>query len=470
MIDGPSPFWPILTLTVGTIAWAAAVRGRRGDVAAPFGMLMLLLMAIFAVRPLFMIGDNAFILYGANVSEGFNDAAIAGFLGTAAAALGYLIASRRRAPAIYPDEVHDNDRAVRYSMYRAFFTATVLILGWFLIMASRGGAGFITQLFGGRNDETNAVLKGLPAFVGAMPTAAAILVAVIRISTERERRLYFGEWCAFYLTIGLSIVPPMALGTRRYLLPCLLAAIIAATAPHYRRIVRLRYLALGVFAFLFLAIVPFVRSTGSRQGHGDVLAAMSNYFQTQGLVGSLRPFFTSYDTEMFSYVAYLAPKLGGGIPYGLGRGTLGDTLLNPLPASLMPFPRWSDHLLQLTFGGTCAQGICPVPSVVGVLMYDLAIPGVVIGCFLIGMACCRYPEWLARASNARLVFVLGVAAFSPVLIRGNTVNIGYITAMTCVLAAGGLWMCRGRMRSPVGRVRRPLVALGRARKFRQGVN
>ena len=438
--DGPSALWPVLSLVCGLLAWAVGTRGRRGDVLSPFSITLLVLISIYAVRPLFMLHDRDFEFYGLDVVTGFDQAAFVGFAGILALSAGYFFPSRARtAPS------RTAAPAPGYSMYRAGLVGTGLVLAWLVANIVKGGSiGFLTQVFAGRSASTGAALAGLPVVVAAFPVASALLVATVRILIERQRRLRATERIAFWSVVVLAVLPALGQGGRRFLLPCLVASIVATTAPSYGRVVRPRLAVAAFVAFALLAVVPFVRTTGSRQGRTDLLGAVVEYVQREGLIGTLRPVFTSYDTEMFSYVSYLAPRLGNGIPYGLGRGTVGDALLAPFPAGLAPAPLWSNELLTSIFGGGCTEVVCPVPSVLGVLLYDLALPGVLVGCLLLGLLFRRYPSWLASANAGRLVLVVALAAFAPVLARGNTINTGYLTVLTCLVCLAGLPLARRR--------------------------
>ena len=446
----PTSVFAIANLIFGLVVIILNTRGQRGAIFAPFNLTVFLLVSIFAVRPLYMLADQDFYLYGLNAREGFTMASLLGSIALACIAFGYYFSGRRAGRGAYPDEVADPKPKHRYSMYRAAGLSLAMNGAWFVIIAGRGGGSqFIGTIFDGRNETTNAALIGLPAAVGALPTAGAIIVGFVRISMERERSLYVGERLAFWLVILASLVPPLALGGRRYLLPCLVAAAIAVTAKNYQRRVGLRHIGLGFVGFLFLAIVPFVRSTGSRGDSTNIAGAMADYFGREGLVGSLKPFFTSYDTEMFSYIALMVSRVGTTIPYGWGRGTIGDMLLNPLPASVSPYPLWSNQILINTYGTSCGQGVCPVPSFVGVLYYDLGLVGVAFGSCFIGYACRRYPEWLAKSGDYRLLLIFGVAAFMPVLVRGNTINLGYIAFTTILMCALIVRLSRGRREAVV---------------------
>lgn len=447
MTTEPSASWPLATLVLGMAAWIVLVRGRRGALVSPMSVALLLLVSIYGVRPLYMISDDSYRLYGLDVRQGFNASAVAGFLAVIALVAGYGVASARLGRG-EDEPASEGEARTRYgelSFGKVAVIAFGLVALSLLVSFARGGAGSIGELFEGRNPNNTSV-RGLPVAVTTLPGSAAILIAVARVMVERTRKLRPVEHLLFWGVIVFSVIPPLALGNRRFLLPCVIAALIAILCPKYDKALPVRYAVGAVAGFVFLAIVPFIRSSGSRGGDGSFTGALSFYFSENGIAGSIKPFFTSYDTEMFSYVAYLAPRLGTSLEYGLGRGTVGDALLSPFPSALQPAELWSNQLLSSAFGGGCSAGICPVPSVVGVLYYDLGPAGVVVGCFALGYLLAQFKRAFMGSDGYRLIFVLGVASFAAVMVRGNTVNLAYIAVTTCVISCLAFRLARPAVR------------------------
>jgi hypothetical protein len=453
MGDDPSAFWPACTLLVGLVALVAATRGRRGWLLSPFSLSVLTLCSIFGARPLFMLRSGDFSLYGLNTASGFNEAAALGTLALVSVSVGYAASAvrpRQRPERLGPD-TRSHEWRGSFSAYCV--VAAMLITLWFVSIVAVGGASLLPVLFGGRSQLVTQQLAGVPALFSAAPAAGAVLVSLGRIRIERVAPLLRRQSIMFWLIIAAAVIPPAALGTRRFLLPCLLAALIATVRPRFDRLVNLRIAVGSVLGFVALAVVPFVRSAGSRNPGTGLVGASRDYISEVGVGGAVEPYFLSYDTEMFNYVSYLAPRLGTDFPYGYGRGTIVDFMLNPLPASLTPTATWSDQLLTSIFGGGCATVACPVPSMVGVLLYDLGVLGVLIGCLLAGAVMQRAGSRLRFADGGHLGLILTFAAFTPVLVRGNTTNVAYLATMTFILVAGGEWIVRTTLRSTAARAR-----------------
>jgi hypothetical protein len=463
---------PVLTCIISAVGILVFTRLRQGPLISPITISLLLMFSIFGVRPLLMMEADLYSFYGSDVRRGFETAEWVGLLATIALVVGYgfskAIRSSREPSASVAVVGSDTDESSDVALSRIKVAAVIsggLLVAWLLVMVVLGGGvSFLTVLFAGRSDAVNARLTGLPAVVPALPVVAALIMALARIGTERVRRLARSETVVYWVIIALCVIPPSALGTRRFLIPCVLAGLLGAVLPRWNKVVSLRMVALAVVGFLALAIFPFVRSAGSRTQSSDLAGAMVDYFQSEGLTGTLQGFFVSYDTEMFNYISYLAPRLGDSIEYGLGRGTLGDLLLAPIPAAFAPVETWSNQILIAAFGGVCGPSVCPVPSVVGILFYDLALPGVFVGMLLIGVLLARFDGAFLGAKGPKLAVLLVLAAFTPQLVRGNTISQLWIAAQALVLLLLADYVvkriCRARERTLAerARFRAPLVS------------
>lgn len=434
---------PAFTLVGGLVAVVLVTRFRQGQLLSPMSVALLMLTAIFGVRPLLMASAGAYDFYGGSAEQGFQVASNVGFVAVAAMCVGYLLAlSRTRKKGLDTRELHatsPNPRSI--TTLRVRFKLALAVAGsfvgfWFLIMAFVGGGfSFIGQLFAGRSADVILRLENVPSIVPALPVVAALIAANARVVTERERILIRGERIAYWLVILMAVVPPAALGTRRFLIPSLVAGAIGVVAARWGKRVSLRMLAILASAFVVLAILPFVRSAGSRTGRTDLAGAIGDYFSAGGLQGVLDGFFLSYDTEMFSYISYVAPTLGESIPYGMGRLTIVDILISPIPASLSPFSTWSNEILTRLFGGGCAEVFCPVPSLPGALYFDFGFIGVAIGMFAVGWAMSRFEDNFLSASGARLTALLTLAAFTIQIVRGNPASQIWIAFQVFILVA-----------------------------------
>lgn len=439
-----APFWPYLTILFSLVAWVLSTRLRFGSIVSPFSTVLLMLAAIYGVRPILMYEAGSFDFYGINIENGVDAASFVGFVGIVALIAGYgfaTIARRRRQPGSLWATPSFAQSLSRKQPSASFIVALSFLFLWLLLMiVLGGGVGFLAVLFAGRSADAGAAFAGVPAVVLAIPVISALLIAAVRFRYERFAPYSLRQSVGYWIVGFLCIVPPSALGNRRFLIPSLIALIAGSLAARWSKRLTLKWVVLAAVGFLALAILPFVRSAGSRTGRTDLIGAMLDYFDAEGLSGVFESFFLSYDTEMFNYVAYLAPRLGESIPFGYGRGTVGELLLAPLPSNLLPFQTWSNELLRLTFGGSCGQVACPVPSVIGTLYYDLAFPGLVIGMLLIGMLCASFEGRLLRSDGWRVGLLLLLAGFAPVFARGNFISQLWIAGQCFVILAVLLWL------------------------------
>ncbi len=445
MSQEPSIVVPVITIVIACVGLVAVSGLRRGRLVSPMSVTLLMLLAIFGIRPVMMVGYDRFNFYGGNnIESGFEIAAWVGLLSVGFVLFGYFF-GRLTGKSQGSESVSTaapGRPAAEIGITPAAAVSAAILLAWLFLMAATGGGfGYLVVLFEGRGAGGEAALAGVPAIVPALPVVAGLVLAYARITVQRLRRLTVKESILYWLMIAVTIVPPSALGSRRFLLPSLLAAVLGALPPQWFKLVTWRMVAFAVAGFLALSIIPFVRSSGSRQRNADLLGAMGDYFGEQGVGGTLENFFLSYDTEMFNYVAFLARRLGGTIEYGLGRGTVIEALVSPLPAALSKGlgPRWSDEILIQAFGGACGVSYCPVPSVSGVLFYDLGLPGVIVGMTLLGIVLSRFEPNFLSATGNKLLVLLTLAAFMPQLVRGNSIAQLWIAAQIVALLVMLRW-------------------------------
>ncbi|MEQ1700439.1 MAG: O-antigen polymerase [Ilumatobacteraceae bacterium] len=439
----PSPLLPLLTIIVGATTVLHATRARRGPLLTPITTTMFILVSIFGFRPLFAIADDMHRFYGIDVKDHFNAAARIGFVAVTALSLGYFLSSHRTAPTDDLSPRADRAPVAFLRMWPSAIVALGMVAGWMVMVAAYGGGvGFVVELFRGRSPDTQAGVQGMPIVVSTLPTSATIVVAAARIQTERTRRLWRGELLAFWATVAVSCIPPLALGNRRFLLPSVLAVGLALCLPKWDRRVALRTAVLSGMALLVLVTIPYVRSEGSRRESDDFIGAVKNYVGDEGVTGAFGQYFLSYDTEMFGYVSYLDQHLGNDLDHGYGRWAFGDLALAPLPATMVDslgLQSRSDEVMASALREGCTTRSCPVPSLPGVLLSDFGELGVAVGLFLVGLLFARFDRGLRDAGGARLVAWLTLGGAAPALMRGNTVNQLWLTANIYLGAALAMW-------------------------------
>ncbi len=414
--------WPVLTLLVGCISILIATRLKAGPLVSPFSVSMIMLMAIFGVRPLLIADDPEHSFYGRALGEEVWFATVLGFIGVIGLSAGYffrfLVVSKK------PSAKQVQEKASRFEI-RLESSAVILIaigavLLWGAIMAVRfGGTGVISLMSEGRSSDVSDLLAGLPVAVYALPAAAAFVATYWRITTERNRALVGREKWIFWASMAISIIPPAMLGNRRFILPCIIGAVLAATSRGWNKPVKIRIIIGTFIGFVVLASIPYIRSAGARTGDTSFFGALSEFIQNEGVSGVFTNFFTSYDTEMLDYIAYTIPRLGTDIAWGNGRATIIDIVTSPIPASLMPLPSWSNHVLIETFGASCADGVCPVPSIVGTGYFDFGTAGVLGITFILGLLSRIFEEKFLVTDGYFLVALVIFGSLPATAVRGN---------------------------------------------------
>lgn len=241
----------------------------------------------------------------------------------------------------------------------------------------------------------------------------------------------------------MSLVTVAQLGARRFMIPSVL---IVLTAMLMRKSVKLRpwHLATAFSAVVILAIIPYVRSEGNRHGR-NLVEAIAHFFGDVGLFRSLRNIFTTYDTEMYDYIAVLAPRLASGrAEYGFGAGTLLEFITHPLPAGVLENVERSNEIRSYIFNYSCGTSCglpFPVPSLGGVLFFDGWYAGVIFGGILAGVVTRSLAlRWFRAETNtvAQNVFTAVFVSYVGIAARTETVYVIWHALYTAIIAAAVL--------------------------------
>lgn len=294
------------------------------------------------------------------------------------------------------------------------------------------GPGIFGQLRNGRSAEVN--IGGTPEFVMFLPLTGAIAVALFMLG-NKYRKLTRLEILIAVLAVTTSLALVSQLGNRRFIIPAVLIPVISALMRRPARI-RLWHIVVSFVGVLLLAIIPMVRAAGARRPGENLLSASWRYLHEEGFSGVLRPVFVSYDTEMFDYIAIVAPGLDGSA-YGWGRGSLLEFATRPLPESWNGNPAWSERLLTQLFGGGCGDPVCPVASLPGVLYFEggfivVLLGSVATGAFLRSLAV----KWKYNGNitiGSQLCVVI-ISSFALVAVRTNTVHASWWILYSLLIA------------------------------------
>jgi oligosaccharide repeat unit polymerase len=391
----------------------------------PFVTAHAVLISIFGLRPLIMRYPEDFSFYGLDSVTGFNSAVIAGLVASVSLTFGFIFSK-----PINTTGFKFKNFLGEKVLIRARLVSMLLMVIWVALMFLIGGTSVLSLLSQGRSDELNANFRGVPILLQALPASSFIIFCSSLLILGRFQKISRANGMELICLFLLTAAPSALLGDRRIIFPmaiCMLWVLL-----QNKRDFRLGVLSsLGfVVAGLILTIYPFVRSSGAREGI-NLPTATYRFFRENGLVDVFRGYLVKNDTEMFNFVSYLTPRVGTEYQFGYGRGTFIDLLREALPSSLGA-QTWSDMILTRMFGGGCASGLCPVPSLVGVLFYDLGILGVVSGFFLLGFLAKKYDGVVSTSSGLALVLTLTFGAYCTVIVRGSSIAMIWI-ALNVVL-------------------------------------
>jgi hypothetical protein len=407
-----------------------------GRLASPDSTALFMLVAIFAVRPLFANRlDDGFYGYAIDVAS-VERAIVIGTICMAAFGLGVFFATARPAKqaklAALPARTRRGATITAGSALLVTVAGAAVYVGALVTLA---GWHTVTAMSGGRSAEASAA--GVPEIISVLPLAGSISVSLFvlaRGSTPIKR----GEAVILITCVTVSLIMVSALGTRRFMIPAVLMPISAALIRRPAKL-RLWHVPVGFVGLLFVAIVPMVRSAGARLPGENLMTASLRYAFEQGIEGILEPIFASYDTEMLDYIALASSRIHAGwLSFGLGRGTLLEFILRPVPGSRLSQAPWSDQIIINLWGGTgCGHPYCPVASVAGVTYFDGGFPSLIVGSFCFGFAL----RWLAtrwfynrHLGDFRSTVVAIAGSFAMVAARTNTIHAIWWCIYTLIIA------------------------------------
>ena len=425
-------FFALLTIINSLVSIIGFSKLRIFSLLNPFVTAHMVLISIFGLRPLVMHYPFDFSFYGLDAVTGFNASARLGFVASSTLTLGFLAAKPSKV-SLVPDFRHSTKNILR----RARIVSLSLFALWLVFMIFVGGSSVFSLLAKGRSTELNSYFSGVPIALQALPAASFVVFCASILILKRHESL--GKWIRVELValFLLTAAPSALVGDRRIIVPMAICMLITIFSDF-------KSFRLGIFSSLgfsliglVLTIYPFVRSSGARN-ETNLLSATYIFFQDNGLSQVVRSFLVKNDTEMFNFVSFLSPRMGDEYQYGYGRGTFVDLFRESLPSALSASHTWSDMILTKMFGGGCASGLCPVPSLVGVLMYDFGILGVAAGFFLIGFFMRRFETLLTHSGGIKLVATLTLGAYCAVIVRGSAVAMIWIALNVIFLSYLGL--------------------------------
>ena len=82
---------------------------------------------------------------------------------------------------------------------------------------------------------------------------------------------------------------------------------------------------------------------------------------------------------------------------------------------------------------------CPVPSVVGIMLYDFGWLGISLGMLLIGWSCRKFDVLSVRVRGVKLLALIVVGASAAAIWRGNSISQLWIATNVFVISYAAIY-------------------------------
>lgn len=427
-----------LLISLGAFTYVIAtcpVRGV-GRFLAPDVMATAMIVAIFGVRPTFKDRFEEGPWYDMYVPtvEGQHISLLVGVIAIVSFSIGTTIAQRttRREARLDQFRSCQSTKQIRFTAGQVIALSAISAFTYVAALTAFAGPGIFSQLQNGRSADL--AIGGIPEIVMIIPLTASVAAAIFLL-THKNRRLLAVEIIVLLMATITSVTLVSQLGNRRFIIPAVLIPLTAALIRKPAR-VKLIHIGLATVGVLLLATIPMVRAAGARRPGEGLLSAGWRYLQEEGPSGVIRPIFVSYDTEMFDYIAVVAPTLESD-RFGWGRGTVVEFITRPLPATWIDGPAWSNSLMTQFFGGGCGDPVCPVASLPGVLYFDGGLTLVAVGSLIAGIflrilsAKWQYNKLVSIKTQISVVII---SSFALIAIRTNTIHAAWWVVYSLMIA------------------------------------
>lgn len=443
----------LITGTVVTCLWplVARIRTHTFDLFEPLVGGSLALLLLFGIRPAYMLMTGDFTYeHEYDMSGQFTAVAGLGFVASLAFVAGYELATPGRGyrrvtrGAVVPTGLSSEARRRLLQIGIAFSVLGTLLYMVHLIRSGGISETLRTIAAADPSVTTDAFSNSSQylSFAPVLVACAAVLgAAVVPRPSFVEKLAMAGA--AFYPAALF-----MAIGTRRFIIPALLLPLLVYYIRAGRRPSGRAMAIVLPVAFLVLATIPFARASGARIQAGGAIPIYQQSFERPS--AALDRFLGSVDTAMFPALGIELDALRTPSDYSLGRATIGDLMLAPIPHLVVPEKPQSarDELLVRTFGEACGRRSCPDFSIVGTFFQDGWWIGVGLGMFLVGVGLGRL--WrryeLAPAEPAAIIAVASATVFTPIIFRAGFNPAASWALMFFVPCWLGLWAL-GRRRT-----------------------
>ncbi|OZC75187.1 hypothetical protein CH251_10445 [Rhodococcus sp. 06-462-5] len=376
-------------------------RSRAATFEIPVGVGAFII-SIYCARIIYDLGKPALQWVNVNVEATYGLAVLSTALFSLSFFIGYLAARPKLKGVVGRLRVNEQEiLAARRGSWLLFaiglcaIAATLVIAGGPLaFISTRGSATAI---------ESVAAIQ-YTMMLGVVAAVLRISLSFLPGNPGSSTDLRFGLLMAFPV-----VAITLAEGSRRYALPLLVGLCISWFIIRRGSIPVLKVALVAVLGVV-LVLLPLesVREGGSDSG-GSFASAVVRFGGDPA--GAFEGLFSSQSTSMLpAFAMAIQDAESAGIDEGLGRYTLAETILQPIPQQIWPGKPESlrNELIEYRYGlsSSGCTSLCPTYGPVSTFYADYGLLGATIGGLLIGL----FAAWWTKVCFRRGLF--GVLAYA----------------------------------------------------------
>lgn len=409
----------LIGLILGLLVIPLLVRASlsRLDPFEPLTVFALAYGTMFVARPLRHVAEGSYLLEIAartlDFEDTFTETLILGAVGAVGFLIGYHVQlGTRLAGRLSPPPALFSSKRLFHVGLAAMSVAVLLFL---VFVFQAGGASAIKIILSGRSGALSSAIAASSGYFFLAPyllVPATLLLLSAGIKEHRPGHVALGVLAA---ALALAIRGPS--GSRILLLPLLASPWILfhlhrETRPRARTLV-----AIGVVALLASAFIAQVRDVDKRQRAGGLASAGVSLVHDPLLAAD--PILNGGDGAVEPALGVALTVVPERFGYFLGRATLGDFLIRPIPSGLWPSKPLSprEQLVADLWGrGYYQGGVNPEFTALLYPYLDFGIIGVAVAMTLYGLIARTLYE-LYRRHRGNLAALLLFAVTPPLLVQ-----------------------------------------------------